>query len=230
LPPSLANAPVVVAQRGPDQPRPAARRTRTRSEVFKLFHGTTVEGAVRIRSQGFRGVDPADAVRDLELHYGVDPGTARGMEFGWAVERYNAGDVSFSTGWGDASRYARRCGSEAVWQALHEIGRRLVGGDEATVAGWVAAQPKPSPAVVTVEATLDQIAAAATYHPDITRERLERPDLPDEVVNAADEIILAAPVPAEWVVAVDALGPCVCAGSLHPYDVCQACRHPLDPD
>jgi hypothetical protein len=200
--------------------------------VIRLYHGTNVEAARKIMDEGFLPVDPLSAVRALADQFGVPDSVWRDEFFVHAQHRYRFHDVSFTTGWGDAASYARRAGGEAAWYALCAIGRHLHGveHDTAESCGWVEAQASGTPAVLTIEAVVADVTARAADGVELAVERL-LPPAEDTIawkLDVAEEVRLAAPVPAAWLVAVEQLGPCVCRGQLRRLERCALCPAPLD--
>lgn len=188
-------------------------------DSVKLYHGTSLQAALSIRASGFSSVDPTADIRDLEVRYGVPPGTAGPSNYD--LQRYRRGDVSFSTGWCVAADYAREHrGSEAWGIAVSSIGWYVLGrtANNATVREWIERQPAAEPAVVTIEASVEDLTAAAPPDCPLRPDRLIQRELVAGVPLGPQEILLKAPIPASWVVAVDRLDPCEggpgCAGRM----------------
>ena len=99
----------------------------SKMRIAYLYHGTTLEAARRIWSNGFSPPNPQVLAEELEHEYGVPLGTSRNVMFDDPARRFDSQSVSFSAGWGAAARYARRQGSEARLMILAAIGQFLVG-------------------------------------------------------------------------------------------------------
>jgi hypothetical protein len=196
-------------------------------QLVRLFHGTSVAAARRIIVEGLSPADPVATVKPLALRYDVPDLIWRDELFEYAQRRTVWRDVSFSTGWGDAASYARRAGGEAVWYALCAISRHLSGVEHDTpeTIAWVHAQPAGTPAVITIAAPLDEVLAKvpSAVEPPSERSLWPGPGSIEQLLDIAGEVLLSAPVPAEWVVNVEQLGPCRCRGVLRRLDRCDIC-------
>lgn len=186
-----------------------------------LYHGTTLENARRIAAGGLHAplaTDIATALSELEALHGVAAGTAS-REHVAGLRRLKPGEVCLSTGWRHAANYAAN-GPEYVYLGLCAIGEvRATNGVD-----WAERHLVHVPAVVTMVAPRAEIAARITVPRFVTDEVLEPGVHPiGAAMGVAHEIILAGPLPAAWVTAIDELGHRCRCDDVRDGDRCPRC-------
>lgn len=178
--------------------------------ALKLWHGTTMSSAERIRERGFEPADTAAIVRDAARAHRMPAAPVLDMLAVTgryvAVQDNRDASVWFATTSQDAVTWAQRA-PEARWEALWAVWQIQHGGFDTVPAPW--ADPVASawhlwqfrmdpPAVVEVRVPADRV-----------QDRYRQPLPPEVLAEGAEiglrEISVSHPIPADWVVGYEVL-------------------------